>query len=145
MNINDDKKVDILIMKYEGHCKGMQERTSIDVKFNVGYISINVLFIKFIFDFKPEQLSTKLSILFFVVMLGTLGIWYYIISANKRKNIIGVLNNINKALCFYHEGVYFSGVINHEDYRRSIPMLPFNIVTVVSFALFQSILIFWQQ
>jgi len=133
---------EILKMKYQDHVEDLRFRTNFDFRLLSGFVSLNLILAAWLAE---NPLSTRCyEIAFAVFVFGLCSSAFMLFQRNhrRRKVVVGIIMNINKAFRFAEDDVYFDGRINTPDNQKTTYWFPYYTAVVVIFLVAQMVVIF---
>ena len=112
MDLERRDKVEILMMKYQEHAGDLRSRTEFDYKLISGYVTLSIFVGAWVAK-SPLQ-TTEIRVGFFALMVALAFFVVQLLKSNQKRRevVIDTVRNVNEALGFYDNNVYYAGAIN---------------------------------
>lgn len=140
------EQADLLKMKYIDHAEDLRFRTSYDFKLISGYVMLNVAVAAWLAKnpIAPVYLQVGFAALFIGLAIAVLMLLQK--NARRRKVVVKIMHNINRALEFDKDGAYQAeGSINPPENKITTYWIKWHIVIVLMFLLGQLVMIFGEK
>ena len=133
---------EILKMKYQDHVEDLRFRTNFDFRLLSGFVALNLILAAWLSKNPLPTLYYKKAFSIFALGLCFSAFMLFQRNHRRRKIVVEIIMNINKAFKFSEEGVYFDGKINTPENERTTYWFLYYAIVVVIFFIAQMVMIF---
>jgi len=106
MELTEDQKFEALKLRYTDHVELLRFMTKLDVQVFSGYITIQLALGAWLATHPISGILPKTGIILIDIVLAVIATKLLWNDYQRRKEVVGIIKNINDALCFNKKGAY---------------------------------------
>ncbi len=106
MKLTNEQKFEALKLRYSDHVELLRFMTKLDVQIFSGYITVQLALGAWIATHPIDGNWPKFGIILLDIVLAAVASKLLFNDFLRRKEVVGIIKNLNEALCFNVEGVY---------------------------------------